>query len=177
MPTEIGEYLVGAYLKLIIGCDFVDYNVRVQGGGLAGLNELDVIGIQFEENTAYLCEVTTHLRGTLYRNNEETVKRVIGKYERQKAYADTHLSQFDKHIFMFWSPYVPKGYITSKLENVDGLELIINGEYTRRVQKLRDKAQNEKQDTGNLSLGCCRYWVRFGNSLCLKARTFEIVSR
>lgn len=149
MPTEIGEYLVGAYLKLIIGCDFVDYNVRVQGGGLPGLNELDVIGIQFEKNTAYLCEVTTHLRGTLYRNNQETVKRVEDKYARQKAYAKKYLSQFDCHEFMFWSPYVPKGYITSNLEKLDGLELVINGKYTRRVEELLNKARNEKQDTGN----------------------------
>lgn len=149
MPTEIGEYLVGAYLKLIIGCDFVDYNVRVQGGGLEGLNELDVVGIQFEENTAYLCEVTTHLLGTRYGSNEETVKRITGKYENQKYYAKNHLARFDKHEFMFWSPYVPKGYITSKLEMVDGLELVINGCYTRRVNELQDKARKEKQDTGN----------------------------
>lgn len=99
MPTEIGEYLVGAYLKLIIGCDFVDYNVRVQGGGLEGLNELDVIGIQFEENTAHLCEVTTHLRGMRYRSNQATVERVKEKYQRQKAYAKSHLSQFKNHKF------------------------------------------------------------------------------
>lgn len=47
MATEMGEYLVGAYLKLVEGCDFVDYNVRVPGGGMAGLNELDVVGIHF----------------------------------------------------------------------------------------------------------------------------------
>ena len=45
MPTEMGEYLVGAYLKIIKECDFVDYNVRQPGGGLEGLNELDVIGL------------------------------------------------------------------------------------------------------------------------------------
>ena len=35
VPTEMGKYLVGAYLKLIVGCDFVDYNAPVPGGGLA----------------------------------------------------------------------------------------------------------------------------------------------
>ena len=28
MKTEMGEYIVGAYLKLVEGCDVVDYNVR-----------------------------------------------------------------------------------------------------------------------------------------------------
>lgn len=28
MATDIGEYIVGAYLKLITGCNVIDYNVR-----------------------------------------------------------------------------------------------------------------------------------------------------
>jgi hypothetical protein len=37
--TEIGKYLVGAYLK-IEGCEYVDYNVHPPGAGLKGLGEL-----------------------------------------------------------------------------------------------------------------------------------------
>ena len=40
-------YIVGAYLKLIEGCDVIDYNVRPPGGGMAGLSELDVVGLDF----------------------------------------------------------------------------------------------------------------------------------
>ena len=65
MKTEMGEYLVGAYLRIIKGCDFIDYNVRRPGGGMSGLDELDVIGLDFKDRTAYLCEVTTHLDGLL----------------------------------------------------------------------------------------------------------------
>jgi|TARA_Y100000031_G_scaffold111900_1_gene123484 hypothetical protein len=133
MAMEMGEYLGGAYLILIEGCDFVDYGVRVPGGGLAGLNELDVVGIHFGTGTAYLCEVTTHIRGALYKNNRETVDRIKRKYQHQRAYAELYLTQFQKHEFMFWSPYVPGGYITEHLEKVDGLKLIINGEYKRCV--------------------------------------------
>jgi len=86
MLTNIGEYIVGAYLKLKLGCDFVDYNVRPPGGGLEGLHELDVIGLDFKNSIAYLCEVTTHIRGTLYRDNRTTVERVKKKHERQKEY-------------------------------------------------------------------------------------------
>ncbi len=148
MAAEIGEYLVGAYLKLIDGCDFVDYNVRTPGGGLAGLNELDVVGLHFKTETAYLCEVTTHVAGLLYGNkgNAETVERVAKKYERQQAYATQFLDNFRYHRFMFWSPVVPRGYMTERLEQIPGLELVINSEYKRRVQILLDKARREKQD-------------------------------
>ena len=63
MKTEVVEYIVGAYLKIIKGCDFLDYNVRPPGGGLEGLNELDVVGLDFKNKIVYLCEVTTHIRG------------------------------------------------------------------------------------------------------------------
>lgn len=96
-----------------------------------------------------MCEVTTHLRGTLYRDNKGTVERVQQKYERQKQYAKDHLSRFDRYVFMFWSPYVPKGYVTEHLRRIQGLDLVINQEYTGRVHELKDKARREKQDTGN----------------------------
>jgi hypothetical protein len=149
MTTEMGEYLVGAYLKLIEECDFVDYNVRAPGGGLAGLEEIDVVGFQFRDSTAYLCEVTTHIGGLLYKDNRESVARVRKKFERQQEYAGKHLSQFDRHRFMFWSPVVPVGYLTTNLAEIEGLELVINGEYKRRVQLLLGKASREKHDTGN----------------------------
>ena len=62
IKTDIGEYIVGAYLKIIKKCDFVDYNVRPPGGGLEGLNELDVVELDFKNEIAYLCEVTTQER-------------------------------------------------------------------------------------------------------------------
>ena len=57
MSAEMGEYLVGAYLQLEEQCDVVSFNVRPPGGGLKGLEELDVIGLNFKTSTAYLCEV------------------------------------------------------------------------------------------------------------------------
>ena len=76
MKTEIGEYIVGAYLKQKCGCDFVDYNVRPPGGGLEGLAELDVVGLNFEKGQAFLCEVTTHLHGLRYGSYQESVEKV-----------------------------------------------------------------------------------------------------
>jgi len=87
IKTDIGEYIVGAYLKVIKKCDIIDYNARPPGGGLEGLNELDVVGLDFKNKSVYLCEVTTHIRGILYKDNKTTIVTIKKKYEKQKEYA------------------------------------------------------------------------------------------
>lgn len=149
MKTDIGEYIVGAYLKLIYKCDVVDYNVKPPVDGLRALEELDVIGLDFNNNIAYLCEVTTHLGGTLYKNNAYTVTKINQKHTRQKKYAKKYLKQFKKHVFMFWSPICPVGYITENLEKIKDFQLIINFEYTKRIEELRKLAKETEKDTNN----------------------------
>ena len=149
MTTEMGEYIVGAYLKLEEDCDFVDYNVRPPGGGLSGLGELDVVALNLTSDTAYLCEVTTHIGGLLYKNNKTTIERVKQKHRRQRQYAKKYLKNFKNHRFMFWSPVVPQGFLTENLTRIRGLELIINGKYKECVNKLRRRARAEAQNTGN----------------------------
>ena len=149
MLTDIGEYFVGAYLKLVLRCDFVDYNVRPPGGGLKGLEELDVLGLDFTNSTAYLCEVTTHIRGLLYGSNQKTVEKIEKKFERQKEYARKYLKGFDEVRFSFWSPVVPRGFLTENLPKIRGLELVINGEYKRRVEELRRLAGEKTHDAKN----------------------------
>src|SRR3954468_19997332 len=106
MATEMGEYIVGAYLKLVLECDVVDYNARPPGGGLQGLGELDVIGFSFGKRIVYLCEVTTHLDGLqIGTDGAATIQKLTAKHERQRAYAERYLAEF-KHHFMFWSPRV-----------------------------------------------------------------------
>jgi hypothetical protein len=145
----MGEFIAGAYLQLVKKCDFIDYNIRPPGGGLTGLGELDVIGLNFKTDTAYLCEVTTHIRGLLYKNNEETINRIKKKHKRQRAYADNYLKNFKTHIFMFWSPVVPAGYLTESLQKMESLESVINGEYKKRIQQLRLLAKTTTHDAGN----------------------------
>ena len=149
MKTDIGEYIVGAYLKIVKECNFVVYNVRPPGGGREGLNELDVVGLDFKNKIAYLCEVTTHIRGLLYKDKETTVERIKTKYKRQEEYANKHLSDFSNRHFMFWSPVVPEGHITSELKKIDGLELVINEEYAQYIDELKEKAKKKTNDEGN----------------------------
>ncbi|QQR54586.1 hypothetical protein IPG41_05335 [Candidatus Peregrinibacteria bacterium] len=151
MKTDIGEYIVGAYLKLVEECDVIDYNVRPTGGGIKGLGELDVIGMNFKTNTVFICEVTTHLNGVDYGNgNAGTVKKIQDKHQRQKEYAEEFLSHFKNKRFMFWSPRVPNGAITSELKQIQSLELVINGIYTEKITAMRKLARISTSDHGNV---------------------------
>lgn len=149
MLTDVGEHLVGAYLQLHDECDVVDYNVRPPGGGLEGLGELDVVGFNFKTKSVLLCEVTTHIRGLLYVNNSQTVERIAKKHQRQKEYARRYLRNFETIHYQFWSPVVPKGYITENLASIESLELIVNGEYKMRVDKLQERARRTTYDARN----------------------------
>jgi len=151
MKTEIGEYIVGAYLKIIKECDFVDYNVKPRGGRLEGLNELDVIGINFKNNSVYLCEATTHITGLLIQDAETTMNKIKQKHKRQKEYYKKYLNNFSNPHFMFWSPFVSKGK-TEKLKkdrSLKGLELIINEKYASCIRELEGKAIKMTNATGN----------------------------
>ncbi|HNB53767.1 MAG TPA: hypothetical protein PLN89_07795 [Elusimicrobiota bacterium] len=162
VKAEMGELLVGAYLKEIEGCDFVDYNVRPAGGGLAGLNEIDVLGLRFSDKTVFLCEVTTHIRGALYGTYNETDRRIGKKFRRMKVYAKSSVRGFGKIRFMFWSPRVPEGKLMRSLERYKGLELVVNAGYRKKVEMLQDRARKRKHDSGNpffralQILGCLR---------------------
>ena len=150
MNTEMGEYIVGAYLKLIKECDFIEYSVRRPGGHRAGLNELDVMGLDFKNKTAYLCEVATHLEGLNYGSGgTPTVERIGKKYAQLREYAESHLpSTFPKRHFMFWSPVVSAG-VAEELKQIKGLELVINEDYAACVDELLKQARSITYDTGN----------------------------
>jgi len=109
-------------------------------------------------NTAYLCEVTTHLRGANQGGgNAQTVRKIKDKHKWQQEYAHRCLKDFG-HRFMYWSPYVPIGYITERLERVNSLELIINDKYTERIERLRKAAKAQMRTPAMPLFACCRYW-------------------
>ena len=149
MPTEMGEYLVGAYLKLVLECGVVDYNARPPSGGLQGLGELDVIGFDFSNRKAYLCEVTTHLDGLQIGGGaKSTISKLKSKHIRQREYAKNHLHLpgFDIR-YMFWSPVVRRGLVT-ELE-ATGFELFINKTYSEAIEQLKKKAKTSTADANN----------------------------
>ena len=147
MNTEAGEHLVGAYLKYILKCDVVDYNVREPEGGLEGLNELDVVGLRFKDKTAYVCEVTTHTNGM----NTDAEEKLPAKLKAQKNYANKNLKNFKKIKYMVWSPKVRQGILNKiySKNNLENVELIINEKYLSALAELNEFAKNNKKDTSN----------------------------
>jgi hypothetical protein len=125
MLTDIGEFVVGVHLQVKLDCDVVDYSVRPRGGGLAGLEESDVVGFNHPEHKAYLCEVTAHIREVLYKDTANTIDRIRRKYERQKWYGKEYLHGFQGE-YMFWFPVVPRGAISESLSKLKGPQLILD---------------------------------------------------
>ena len=90
---------------------------------MAGLHEVDVVGLRFRDHAASLCEVTTHLEGLLYGKGwKDTVDRIWRKHQHQRHQGGAH----------------------GGLAAIDGLELVINEEYKHRVDFLLEKAKKEQ---------------------------------
>jgi hypothetical protein len=154
-----GETLVGDYLRFILECDFVDFNVytrKVQG-------EIDVIGINNTTKHVYICEVVTHLAtGIQYTKNKrpDTGVRLARKFIKDIAYGKAAFDGYEK-TYMLWSPVVKpsKGkdeynqfiHLQQALDEVKkktGVEIIkvINQEYVDAINALRHVAQSETKE-------------------------------
>lgn len=59
-----------------------------------------------------------------------------------------HLPGFQTRL-MLWAPVVAMGPLMAGLQDIEGLELVVSGEYKRRVEALLEKAKRERQLTGN----------------------------
>ena len=118
---------------------------------MAGLGELDVIGLRFRDHTAILCEVTTHIAGlTNGRSHADTLSRIRDKHLRQRGYAEARLHYFPSRVYQCWSPRVPTGLLTAGLAAIDpDLQLVINSGYTERIDQLREAARARLNDEGN----------------------------
>jgi hypothetical protein len=156
-----GERLVGDYLRYIKGCDFIDFNVYtklVQG-------EIDVIGVNHTEKTAYICEAVTHLAtGIQYvdpkSKQPDTAARLTKKFIKGIAYGKTALRDYNV-FYMLWSPVVHPWSGKSKYDQfahlnliIDDIrkqtgvtvQLVINNDYLNAIGELRAHAAKETKE-------------------------------
>lgn len=157
VQPKAGEMLVGAYLKLVEECEIVAYG---QHSPIAGDQiELDVVGLQPDsEREIVACEVATHIRGLGYGTAQENRDRVAKKLRNADDYVERAFPDAASVRFQFWSPVVqPKS--ARKLREADAafgaerdrdLELVINGDYTARVDELRASAASTYEQCGEL---------------------------
>lgn len=169
--TQLGEYIVGAYHKLATDCEVVSYSQRSKEAG--DQLEIDVIGIESEdgEQTIYTCEVVTHVRGMLYPGTpstdrweefgnsdyQYTLEKLWAKFVADHGYVTEIFDDADRYVFQLWSPYISKGYITDGLDQLSQdfedqysseIELVVNENYTGRVNELKELAADDKKDHG-----------------------------
>lgn len=168
IQTQIGELIVGSYLRIINDCELVSYNQRSKEAGRQ--MEIDVLGVESTsgKQTVYACEVITHLDGTLYSGSPDTdewteygnegyqytLERIWDKFNEDYDLLTEVFDDADEYALQFWSPYVPRGYLTDGLDELQRrfeaeqsvrIDLVINGEYTKRVDELQQRASETKK--------------------------------
>lgn len=154
-----GEHLVGQYLREVLKCDFIEYNLQtkeIQG-------EIDVVGINSSTKEVIICEVATHIEtGLQYTKNNQpdNVDRFVKKFKKNINYSEKNFKEFHKR-FMLWTPIVriPKSentkhnqlkdltdiiHIIKRDTNID-IETIYNDKYLECIAELREVARKTTQ--------------------------------
>jgi Holliday junction resolvase-like predicted endonuclease len=156
---NLGERLVGDYLRHVKGCDFVDFNVYTK----TAQGEIDVIGVNLAEKKAFVCEVATHLTtGLQYTRNArpDTARRLIAKFLKDIEYGSSAFAGYTV-VYMLWSPVVRRSggkqeynqfahldqirNEVKKRAKVD-LVFIVNEDYVSAVEELRRVARRETKE-------------------------------
>lgn len=172
MAEDIGENLVGSYLRYVEQCDFIVYNAQYP----TVQSEIDVVGMRLSggHREIWFCEVITHIDGTLYGTYEKTMLKLEAKILRAREFANAMFPDpADHHRFEIWSPVVPVGKLTTQFEemerrhNDDALDLhfVINGEYTARIQALIDHARTHSAATSDSAYRLLQVLTRLRGTL------------
>ena len=164
---DIGESLVGAYLRHRVGCEVVVYNSFFADRR----GEIDVVGIkQGRPRTVWLCEVTTHVGGMDLRRGGRTARQVIAnKLERLRDFAEATFPG-DHHRFEWWSPRVASGLqaamsvVEQQWEDAGrDLHFITNQTYTDRIRELADDAKGNPSTTNEPAYRMLQVLTRLRN--------------
>ena len=182
---NIGEEIAGEYLKVVLGCDFVEYNLHtpdVQG-------EIDVVGINAKEKMLFICEVATHLTtGLQYvnakANQPNNVDKFCAKIRKNIEYANKYFPDYIKR-FMLWSPIVKNQGSKAKHNQLNdvkiiqitlfneysvNVEAVINHEYAKCLSELREYARKETKELKSPVLRFLQIEEKLSKHLkCLKA--------
>jgi hypothetical protein len=160
------------------GCEVVSYNNRSEERGnqmeadvIAIDNNRDTGG-----QNVYVCEVVTHMSGKLYSGSPDegwwteftntkahqySLQKLQQKFREDYRYVNDTFANADDHSYQFWAPVVTGWERGSGLingleelgnrfedETSEELELIINQDYTERIQNLRKEAKGDTSDHG-----------------------------
>ena len=147
---NVGEEICGEYLRNILNCDFVSYNIvnpDIQG-------EIDVFGIKLITEEVYICEVATHTGGLQYVKNKrpDDFNRFSEKFRKDISYAKKYFSEYTV-VPMLWSPIVKISNPKAKYNTCNELQrlkqtikekysldlrLVINESFFEALNKLKE---------------------------------------
>lgn len=163
----VSEEICGEYLKEVLKCDFVEYNIRTT----LSQGEIDVVGVRISDKTVYLCEVAAHIHGLGYSRNGKSADYEIFKMKFLKnlEYAKDKLPDFENIKLMIWSPIVKisgdkANYCVYKElirlqkdikeEKGHEIDLVINEHFESKLKELRQIASKQ---TTNFASRILRY--------------------
>jgi hypothetical protein len=156
---NIGERIVGDYLRIKEDCDFIDFNVYTRDSQ----GEIDVVGINNKDKKVFICEVAIHLKtGLQYTKDRrpDTAQRLINKFIKDIEYGNECFQDYEK-VFMLWSPIVKdsKGKIEynqiNQLEIMSKkimerkkvkIELMINEKFKQALEELTNYAAKRTEE-------------------------------
>jgi hypothetical protein len=141
---DVGESLVGAYMRQVRGCHTIAFNTFLPHGQ----GELDVVGVANGTSgvEVWMAEVAIHLDSLNYGGYIKTVAKVTQKVAAAHEYAAQVYRDVTPTV-EFWSPVVPSGLV-SALADVD-VDLVVNNEFTARVNELAGLAMKHTKTTGD----------------------------
>jgi hypothetical protein len=71
---------------------------------------------------------------------------------------------------MFWSPNVPVGFITNGLAEIPDLQLVINGDYKKKILELQTSLAPPRTMHETHFFECCRLWRIYATNWHLQER-------
>jgi len=143
---DIGESLVGAYMRHKRHCHTIAFNQFIPGKQ----GEIDVIGISGNgsEQQVWIAEVAIHLDGLNYGTHAETVRKIEMKVATALEYS-REIYQNDRPVVEFWAPSVSRGLVDRL--SIPGVEFVINDAFTERVNELAVIAASGTKQYGDAS--------------------------
>lgn len=157
MPN-LGEEICGEYLQHFKNCEFISYNVATH----ESQGEIDVIGIDIENQYIYICEVAIHTAGLQYvtNNRPDDYNRFVSKFEKDIEYVKNHFSNYSIKL-MLWSSIVKIGGKRAKYNTLFelnrvvkyfkdkyqyDLELVINHDFKKAIQDLKEYTDTQTSE-------------------------------
>ena len=159
MAHNIGEEIVGQYLQVVLGCEFVQYNVYTR----EAQGEIDVLGVSFAKREVWVCEVAVHLTtGLLYvtSGKTDTLGRFTKKFNKDIDYAEKAFADFDRR-YMLWSPIVKSPKAGAKYDQLQvvnevkdtimatrgvAIQLVVNEQFAEALRRLREYASSRTEE-------------------------------